>query len=183
MDDYPAIKITPGITKRVEERVRRDSLPGARVNQFGHESHLRWGYYGEEIVKEYFGQVYHDNKSEYDLAYRLNKLEVKAVNASARPEPDFEASVNAAKGIDRKQACDYFVFTRIKNDYSLGWIVGYIERDLFFKIAIYRGVGEVLYIKKNGQKVYVKNNPIRQCKIRDLYHIQILRDGVFNNGN
>ena len=104
-------------------------------SKFGSERHRTLvGYLGEEMIKEYLGIEALSDNYDFDLNYRDFRVEVKTVSCKFKPHPDYLCTVNSHNlhGI-HKQAADYYVFTRIVNDLSRGWILGFIKCADFFE--------------------------------------------------
>ena len=66
------------------------------------------------------------------------KVQVKTKKTSVQPLTSYECSVTA----DNLQECDWYVFVRVKNDLSKAWILGYLPKDEFLKIAMFMHKGE-----------------------------------------
>lgn len=99
------------------------------------------GYLGEIIVANMLGLDTGDNTFEYDLISKKNKkLEVKSITCKDKPFMNYLATVNSHLEDDvvvHKQNADYYIFTRIHNDLSKAWIVGWISCDEFFKLGTF----------------------------------------------
>ena len=125
------------------------------------------GFLGEIIVAQYL-DITLNNTYDYDLIYNDKKIDIKSKKVSTPPKDYYECSVAA---LNIKQKCDLYVFTRIKNDLSEGWILGYLEKE--------RYLTESKFLKKdeidldNGWKVLTDcyNLPINKLKeIEELYY-------------
>jgi len=125
------------------------------------------GFLGEIIVAQYL-DITLNNTYDYDLIYNDKKIDIKSKKVSTPPKDYYECSVAA---LNIKQKCDLYVFTRIKNDLSEGWILGYLEKE--------RYLTESKFLKKdeidldNGWKVLTDcyNLPINKLKeIKELYY-------------
>jgi len=124
------------------------------------------GFLGEIIVAQHLGIVL-SNTYNYDLIYKDKKIDVKSKKVSTPPRDYYECSVAA---LNTKQKCDLYVFTRIKNDLSTGWILGYLEKDKYLKDSKFLKKGEIDL--DNNWKVITDcyNLPINKLKdINDLF--------------
>jgi len=89
-----------------------------------------------------------ENTFEYDLI--LNKdirIDVKTKRTSVKPKINYDCSVVANK----RQDCDVYVFTRVKNDFSVGWLLGYLPAKEYFEVANFMEKGTI--DPSNGWKV------------------------------
>ena len=97
------------------------------------------GFIGELVVGDYLGAE-QTNTYEYDLILPNGKtIDVKTKRCNTEPRAEYDASISS---YNTKQQCDYYVFTRILHDYSVLWIAGYMEKELYFNQAVERKKGE-----------------------------------------
>ena len=123
------------------------------------------GFLGEIIVAQHLGIVL-SNTYNYDLIYKDKKIDVKSKKVSTPPRDYYECSVAA---LNTKQKCNLYVFTRIKNDLSEGWILGYLEKEKYLTDSKFLKKGEI--DSDNGWKVLTDcyNLPINKLKdIKEL---------------
>ena len=85
------------------------------------------GFLGEIIVANELG-ITLDNTYDYDLIFNNKRIDVKSKKVSSVPRDYYECSVAA---LNTRQRCDLYMFTRIKNDLSEGWILGYLEKEKY----------------------------------------------------
>ena len=85
------------------------------------------GFLGEILVANHL-DITLDNTYDYDLIFNGKKIDVKSKKVSSSPRGHYECSVAA---LNTKQKCDLYVFTRIKNDLSEGWILGCLEKEKY----------------------------------------------------
>lgn len=98
-----------------------------------------YGCIGELLVAEYF-KVNLKNTYDFDLVKKKKKIDVKTKTCGSIPKPEYECSVSAA---NTKQACDYYLFVRVMDDMTKGWLLGAISRRSFFKKARFCKEGEI----------------------------------------
>ena len=118
------------------------------------------GFLGEIIVANYLNIVL-KNTYDYDLVYKNKKIDVKSKRVTTPPKAYYECSIAA---LNTKQKCDLYVFTRIKNDLSEGWILGYLEKEKYLTDSKFLKKGEI--DSDNGWKVLTDcyNLPINKLK-------------------
>lgn len=90
------------------------------------------GFVGERIAQAVLGGKL-DNTYDYDLVLPNGKtVDVKTKQTSVEPKDYYDCSVAA---FNTKQKCDYYAFVRVKNDLSVGWFLGIISKEDYFKQA------------------------------------------------
>lgn len=90
------------------------------------------GYLAEEITLKAFPFLMQADSPNYDLVFQGKKIEVKAGSCNTIPKLSYEAEVLAS--IQRRMF-DIFIFVRHLRDYSVAWVLGFIEKDEFFNRA------------------------------------------------
>ena len=119
--------------QKLSKVISKDNLD---LSKFGSERHrILVGYIGEKIIMDYLSLQKDVDNFDFDLISKKNKrLEVKTISCKFKPKEDYWCTVNShdLNGV-HKQKADYYIFLRIKNDFSKGWILGWISCDDFFK--------------------------------------------------
>ena len=152
------IVITPDIidyaSGKLEHVNTRDNLG---LSKFGSErKRILIGYIGERIVMKYLDLKHDEDHYHYDLLSDKGKrLEVKTVTCKFKPKPHYWCTVNShdLSGV-YKQKADYYIFLRILNDFSKGWILGWICCKEFFKKGEFiqkgKDFGKFQFVKANA---------------------------------
>jgi len=96
------------------------------------------GILGEKIVKDYFN-LDNEHDFDHDLTGNGKKIEVKTKKCTSKPKNHYRCSVSKWS---KHQICDYYIFVRVLEDYSKGWILGYISQKEFYKQATFYRKGE-----------------------------------------
>ena len=92
------------------------------------------GYLGEQLILKYLKTAIDVDDYQYDLLYNGLKIEVKTIACKFKPKEDYLCTVNSRNdNVMTKQDADYYIFTRIQNDMSRGWILGYMKCKEFFE--------------------------------------------------
>ena len=103
----------------------------------GNGSHS--GYLGEMIVVGVLGGKL-ANTFDYDIVLDDGtRVDVKTKRTSSPPLPYYSCSV--AK-FNTRQDCDAYAFVRVKYDLSVGWYLGYINKNDFYLKATEHKRGE-----------------------------------------
>ena len=97
------------------------------------------GFLGEIISSDFFN-VKLSNTYNYDFILNEKRIDVKSKKVNSVPRHNYECSV---AGLNTKQECDYYIFTRIMGDLKKGWILGYIPKKEYFKKATFLNAGHV----------------------------------------
>ena len=151
------IKITD---KHIQLAEKMSSNMGTLNNSItkGHGNII--GFLGEIIVAEYL-HIILSNTYDYDLIYKNKKIDVKSKKVTTPPKSYYECSIAA---LNTKQKCNLYVFTRIKNDLSAGWIVGYLDKKEYLDSSKFLKKGEI--DSDNNWKVLTDcyNLPINKLK-------------------
>lgn len=98
------------------------------------------GFLGEQIVLKVLGGEW-KNSYDYDIIMDDgNKVEVKTKQTSAVPKPFYDCSIS---NFNTKQKCDVYAFTRVLNDYSVGWFLGMLSKENYFDKATFLKKGDI----------------------------------------
>ena len=129
------VKITKKMIKSAQDRADKFSFNRKELSKFGAEKgRTVFGYLGEEIIKDFLGIKTITDNYDYDMEYKGYKLEVKTISCKFKPLPHYLCTVNSHDVNSMyKQNADYYIFTRIINDKSVGWILGYMKCNEFFE--------------------------------------------------
>ena len=125
------------------------------------------GFLGEIIVSKFLG-IEISNTYDYDMVFNNTKIDVKTKRVTTPPKDYYECSV---ADLNTKQKCDVYVFTRILKDMTKGWILGYLNKEDYFKKATFLKKGMV--DPSNGWTVSTDcyNLPISELKgIEELHN-------------
>ena len=97
------------------------------------------GFLGEFIVEKATGAKI-ANTRDYDVTRLDGKTaDVKTKRCGSKPAPHFECSV---ADFNTRQKCDFYVFVRVLNDFSKGWIVGELPKEEYFQKATFIQQGQ-----------------------------------------
>jgi hypothetical protein len=140
--------------RKLEHVNTKDNLG---LSKFGSErDRILVGYIGEKIIMNFLDIDNDSDEYNYDLISKKGKrLEVKTITCKFQPKPDYWCTVNSHNldGV-HKQEADYYIFLRILNDYSKGWILGWIPCEKFFETGEFvekgRDFGKFKFVKANA---------------------------------
>jgi hypothetical protein len=98
------------------------------------------GFIGEQIALHFLGGTW-ENTYEYDIILPDGKrIDVKTKQTSVKPRPDYECSVT---NYNTKQKCDAYAFVRLKNDLTVGWYLGCLDKEKYLEKATFMRKGDV----------------------------------------
>ena len=98
------------------------------------------GFIGEQIALHCLGGTW-ENTYEYDIILPDgSKVDVKTKQTSVTPLPEYDCSV---ANFNTKQECDMYAFVRVKGDFTVGWYLGSITKDEYFKKARFMKKGDI----------------------------------------
>jgi hypothetical protein len=158
----------------VELEIKKEWLEDARkkANEMGRLKHsiLKGngnitGFVGEFMVSNYL-KARIENTYDYDIVKYDIKIDVKSKKCTSIPKPEYDCSVPA---YNTRQNCDYYVFTRIMDNFETGWICGIISKEKFFKNARLYKKGE---IDKSNWMEFKEDS--YNMKIKDLLNFKDL---------
>lgn len=133
-DGYIEVIITEQMVGRAKARLAavRDHT-GRELNRFGSErARILVGYIGEEMFAQAFGLDVSD-AFDFDMKLNGNRYEIKTISCKFKPYPNYLCTVNSCvNGGVHRQDADVYVFARVLNDFSKGWILGYMPCEDFF---------------------------------------------------
>ncbi len=98
------------------------------------------GFIGEQIALHCLGGTW-ENTYEYDLILpNGSKVDVKTKQTSVTPLPEYDCSV---ANFNTKQECDMYAFVRVKGDLTVGWYLGSVTKEEYFKKARFMKKGDI----------------------------------------
>jgi hypothetical protein len=134
------------IIEELEVCARHVVLADARAAEMGRLKHSIThgrgnihGALGEIIVAERIGAtIVSATEYDYDLLINDLRIDVKTKRCTSLPHGDYDCSIFTT---NLHQQCDYYVFTRILNDFSQAWLMGAIRKSDFFRLARFYRAG------------------------------------------
>tara|TARA_R110000744_G_C18996286_1_gene521216 strand:+ start:42 stop:518 length:477 start_codon:yes stop_codon:yes gene_type:complete len=130
--NIPIEMIDKARTKAKELGTLRNSITKGKGNLIG--------FIGEEIALSCLGGV-SSNTYDYDLITDAGvKVDVKTKSTSVSPLEHYDCSVSA---YNTKQKCDAYAFVRVKNDLSVGWYLGIMNKETYMDTAEKLNKGDI----------------------------------------
>jgi len=79
---------------------------------------------------------------DYDLICNGKKIDVKTIKSNHEPKDDYNANISA---FNHTQQTDYYLWCYVSLDMTYGYVIGYLEKDEFYRIAELKKKGEIDY--------------------------------------
>ncbi len=100
------------------------------------------GFLGEELLLAAYPQIQRNNTYEHDMIIGDYSIEVKCKRQSALNPPPlhYEASIT---DYNPNQKTNVYFFCRVSNCYKKGWIIGWIRKSEYFKMAKFHRKGDL----------------------------------------
>ena len=124
------------------------------------------GFIGEIMVLSCLPEGKLLNTYDFDIVYKDYKLDVKTKRTTKTPRDYYDCSVAS---FNTKQKCSHYIFTRILNDYSKGWVLGWLPKEEYFNIARFLKKGD-----RDGDNGFIVKSDCYNVKINQLYNIEKL---------
>lgn len=141
------------------------------LSRFGSErQRIVIGYLGEAMVMKFLNIRTLSDDYEFDLLYKGIRIEVKSISCGFKPRYDYLCCVNSYSDTQvHKQLSNFYVFTRILFDLSVGWIVGFISCEDFFKHGRFVKKGDRIYKGQDFTKADATILPISELLSISLF--------------
>jgi len=79
---------------------------------------------------------------DYDLICNGKRIDVKTIKSNHEPKDNYNANISA---FNHTQQTDYYLWCYVSLDMTYGYVIGYLEKDEFYKIAELKKKGEIDY--------------------------------------
>jgi len=154
------VKVTQDMIREAEEKSQemgklKKSITKGKGNVVGFLGEIL----ANTVIK---GRI--ENTYDYDIVTEWGTCDVKTKKCKGKPEDYYDCSVAAYNTI---QKCDYYVFVRIQNDLSVGWVLGCYPKEDYFNDAEYLRKGQ-----RQGDNWFTVKANCYNIKIQDLHPIE-----------
>lgn len=140
-DGFIEVLITPEMTARAQEKAQE---MGELRNSIRRGQGNLAGFLGEEIVLAAWQGAESHNTYQHDITFEGVSFEVKTKDRTVAPRAFYEASV---ANYNTSQKADFYVFVSLyrapSGEYTRGYVIGIIEKELYKEIATFLKVGDV----------------------------------------
>jgi hypothetical protein len=143
-NDIIDVFVTQEMIKEAEARIEYFDKKYKHKNGVGtyrkEKNQKMTGYLAEAAVNHKFDKLkyYTEDDDRHDFISKAGiTFNVKSLGCKCRPKPNFVANVYT----DGKYFSEWYIFARVKYDFSVVWIAGIIPKDEFLKKAVIREKG------------------------------------------
>jgi hypothetical protein len=127
------------------------------------------GFLGEIVVQSVIGGE-RKNTFDYDLIKPPHLIDIKTKRCTSAPQPHYACSIAA---YNPNQRCTTYVFTRVlETNYKTCWILGYIDKDEYFKVATLCRKGEVDPTDTRGWRFKADCFNLPISKLKDIHDLR-----------
>lgn len=103
-----------------------------------------YGALGEVMVMDFLRSlnkpVNYIGSYDYDLEINGKKIDVKTIKTDKEPTNDFNANISA---FNTRQQTDFYLWCSVAESMKYGYIIGYLEKDEFYRLAELKKKGEI----------------------------------------
>jgi len=103
-----------------------------------------YGAIGEVAVEKYLKSIDREvdftSTYDYDMIVSGKKIDVKTKRTTVTPREHYLCSIFK---FNTRQQCDYYVFTRVKENKEVAYILGYVSKDEFYKKSVFCKEGDL----------------------------------------
>lgn len=132
--DIITVNITPEIYAEASQRNEeyRKKFGNKGTHRLNKDRQRMTGYLAEASIRSVFpGFTYSDNDI-VDFIFGSITIDSKAQGCNSKPLKNYVATLYEEQ---KHRNVDYYIFSRINNDFKTAWICGIISKDKFFQLA------------------------------------------------
>jgi len=129
------------------------------------------GYLAEACIRSIFPNIQYSNNDIVDFVLGDLTIDSKAQGCNSKPLGHFSATLYEEQ---KTRATDYYIFSRVKNDFSMAWICGIISKKNFFSLAKFAPAGTQTNNFTYDQSRY-------EIQYKDLENINTFIENIYEN--
>jgi len=157
------IKITKNIFDKAQQRNEKykNKYGNAGTHRINKDRQRMTGYLAEAAITDRFAQIKYSKNDVVDFVLGGVTIDSKAQGCNSRPLMSYSATLYEEQ---KNRQTDFYIFSRVKNDFSMIWICGIISKPKFFDEAKLIPVGT-----KNNNFTYDQSRyEIQYNQLEDL---------------
>jgi hypothetical protein len=136
-NDILEVKITPEMFKEAEERnaifERKFGKYGTHRIEHNRRKIRMTGYLAEVAIKHTIHILRYSDEVQYDFKSQKNKtFDSKSQGCNFKPHIDYIGTLYEDQ---QNREVDYYIFSRVKNDFSVAWLCGFIPKSEYLQKA------------------------------------------------
>lgn len=134
------VKITAKIFKEAQERNNKyhKQFGNTGTHRLNQRRQRMTGYLAEACIRSLYPEIQYNEDYSVDFLFNQFTIDSKAQGCNGKPLPRYVATLYEEQ---KNRNCDYYIFSRVKNDFSEAWICGIISKVNFFKAANFSPAG------------------------------------------
>ncbi len=98
------------------------------------------GYIAEACIVHAFPDIAYSTDYRVDFNIDNTTIDSKSQGCNSKPLPYYNATLYEEQ---KQREVDYYIFSRVKNDFTKCWVCGIISKTKFFQIATLKPVGTI----------------------------------------
>jgi hypothetical protein len=128
------INITPEIYQEAEKRnlSYKKRYGNTGTHRLNKDRQRMTGYLAEASIRSYFPKLNYSDNDNVDFIIDSITIDSKAQGCNTKPLDNYVGTLYEEQ---KARDVDYYVFSRIKNDFSIAWICGAISKKDFFDLS------------------------------------------------
>lgn len=127
------------------------------------------GYLAESCIRNTFSYLEYSELDEVDFLINNISIDSKAQGCNSKPLDYYSATLYEEQ---KNRKADYYIFSRVKNDFSMAWICGIISKSKFFELSKLIPAGT-----KNNNFIYDQSR--YEIQYSQLEDISIFMDKIY----
>jgi hypothetical protein len=129
-----SVKITKEIQKEAEKRnlKYKKRFGNNGTHRKNKERQRMTGYLAEACINSIFPSIEYSEDYYVDFILDGSTIDSKAQGCNSKPLDYYSATLYEEQ---KSREVDYYIFSRVKNDFNLAWICGIMSKEKFFKNA------------------------------------------------
>ena len=128
------INITPEIYQEAEKRnlSYKKRYGNTGTHRLNKDRQRMTGYLAEASIRSYFPKLNYSDNDNVDFIIDSITIDSKAQGCNTKPLDNYVGTLYEEQ---KARDVDYYVFSRIKNDFTIAWICGAISKKDFFDFS------------------------------------------------
>lgn len=129
-----SVKVTQKILNDAKDRNEqyKKKYGNCGTHRLNSDRQRMTGYLAEAAIVDIFSGIKYSNNDNVDFLFGSITLDSKAQGCNSKPLSHYTATLYEEQ---KFRPVDYYIFSRVKNDFSIVWICGLISKQKFFNIA------------------------------------------------
>jgi hypothetical protein len=164
--DFIEFEILPEYLEEAQNRNKLffEKYGNAGTHRKNKDRQRMTGYLAEIAIKNTFTKLEYSDTDNVDFIFKDKTFDAKAQGCNSKPYPDYVATLYEEQ---KERPVDFYIFNRVKNDFSLVWICGIISKKEFLEKSILIPAG---VMRHN----FVYDNPRFELEFKNLYKPELL---------